>query len=95
MPFYRLKNGIVHMRGTKLPPPCAAVIEIDGKKARCAVWSAYLCDGPGRDGRTCDMPLCEDHATPIGKNVHLCPEHFLAREVYLAQNGLFTSLVQS
>ena len=30
MPFYRLKTGIVHMRGTRLPAPCNARTLIDG-----------------------------------------------------------------
>lgn len=97
MPFYRLKMGIVHMKGTKLPKPCVAVIgisSIHAEETYCLAMSAYLCDGPGEPGRTCDKPLCEAHATRIGKNKHLCPD-CRAKHAPRGQGSLFTSLVSS
>lgn len=95
MPFYRLKTGIVHMKGTKLPEPCAARILVDGKEAPCLAPSSYLCDG--RDDRhrsgTCDAPLCPAHAREIGANRHLCPACHLSHTDSQAQRSLFTSLV--
>lgn len=93
MPFYRLKFGIVHIKGTKLAAPCAAQAQIDGKAQRCLAPSHYLCDGPAENRKTCDAPLCEAHARPIGPNKHLCPACHLKLREADAQRGLFTSLV--
>ena len=101
MPFYRLKTGIVHMRGTKLPAPCAARALIDGKDQPCMAPSGFLCDGPPPPERqgdyhgtgTCDRPLCEAHARQIGPNRHLCPACHLNHRDADVQPGLFTSLV--
>ena len=97
MPWYRINGMPVHMRGTKLPPACTAQVGISALHAEatyCPLMSAYLCDGPGEAGRTCDKPLCEAHATQIGKNKHLCPD---CRSAHArpGQGSLFTSLVQS
>lgn len=101
MPFYRLKVGIVHMKGTKLPAPCGARIQLDGKTALCLVPSTFLCDGPPPPERardingtgTCDQALCEAHAHEIGRNRHLCPACFRTDADAKRQRSLFTSLV--
>ena len=95
MPFYRLKTGIVHMRGTRLPAPCTARVLIDGKQAPCMAPSAYLCDGTDNTHRsgTCDAPLCEAHAHQIGPNRHLCPACALIQRNAERKRGLFTSIV--
>lgn len=95
MPFYRLKVGIVHMKGTRLPAPCAARILLDGKDAPCLAPSAYLCDGANntQPSGTCDAPLCAAHAREIGPNRHLCPACHLSHCTAEAQRSLFTSLV--
>lgn len=36
----------------------------------CAYVADYLCDYPLGGGKTCDAPLCEDHALPPGIMVH-------------------------
>lgn len=97
MPFYRLKFGIVHMKGTKLPAPCSASILIEGKDALCLAPSSFLCDGHHNTNRsgTCDTPLCDRHATSIGPNRDLCPPCHLGHIDAKAQRSLFTSLVQS
>jgi hypothetical protein len=42
--------------------------------ARCGARAPFLCDFPvGK--RTCDRPLCADHATEEGPDRHYCPEH--------------------
>ena len=95
MPFYRLKTGIVHVKGTRLPAPCNAGTLIDGKEQVCAAPSAYLCDGANNANRscTCDAPLCEAHARQIGPNRHLCPACHLNHRDADVQPALFTSLV--
>ncbi len=37
--------------------------------------SSILCDWELEDGRTCDAPLCPDHANEIGPDKHLCGLH--------------------
>lgn len=99
MPWYRAPgvSGLIHMKGTKLPTPCAAHILIDGKEVPCMIASAFLCDGPSQINRsdTCDMPLCEAHATQVGPNKHLCPRCRTEAIDAVGQRGLFTHLVQS
>lgn len=95
MPFYRLKTGMVHIKGTRLPAPCGARVLIDGREQVCMAISAFLCDGPDPSSRsgTCDRALCEAHAREIGPNRHLCPDCHLSRRDADPQRGLFTSLV--
>lgn len=95
MSFYRLKFGIVHMKGTCLPDPCVARILVDGKQAVCMAPSAYLCDGTNNTHRsgTCDAPLCEAHAHQIGPNRHLCPTCHQTQLNAEQQRSLFTSIV--
>lgn len=97
MPFYRLKTGIVHVKGTRLPAPCCVRFSwpISGKEQGCMAPSAYLCDGANSANRsgTCDAPLCEVHAREVGKNRHLCPTCLQSHRDADSQRGLFTSLV--
>lgn len=97
MPFYRLKTGIVHVKGTRLPAPCCVRLywPTTGKEQDCMAPSAYLCDGPNNANRsgTCDAPLCVIHARQIGPNRHLCPTCLLTHRDADPQRGLFTSLV--
>lgn len=79
MPTYRTKHGWMHIKMTNTkkhpaPAPCAATIELEGQRCRCAAMSTLLCDWPVADG-TCDMPLCPDHGTEVGKDRHYCPKH--------------------
>lgn len=46
----------------------------------CAYCADYLCDWPMGKGKTCDAPLCEDHASEIGVDLHLCPVHAIERD---------------
>lgn len=103
MPFYRFPNGqIVHMRGTRLPAPCSARVQIDGKEVNCLAISGFLCDGPPPSGRasnrkgtgTCDRPMCAAHAHQVAPNRHLCPACFRSKADAQGQRSLFTSLVQ-
>lgn len=103
MPCYRLKTGIVHVKGSRLPAPCSVRISwpSTGKEQVCMAPSAYLCDGPPpphrqgdhQDTGTCDAPLCEVHAREIGKNRHLCPTCLQSHSDSDPQRGLFTSIV--
>ena len=39
--------------------------------------STHLCDWPIGDAKTCDMGMCEEHATEVGHDRHYCPVHVL------------------
>ena len=67
MPCYsRVKDGgTMFVRG-KLGPHCG----------KCNWVGEFLCDFPVGDGKTCDMPLCEDHASEVAPDLHYCPVHF-------------------
>ena len=97
MPFYRLKTGIVHVKGMRLPAPCCVRFSwpISGKEQDCMAPSAFFCDGPNKANRsgTCDAPLCEVHARQIGPNRHLCPACLLSHCNADQQRSLFTSIV--
>lgn len=46
------------------------------KKCRwCGSPADLLCDFPLAEGKTCDAPMCEDHATGKAANVDYCPNH--------------------
>lgn len=97
MPFYRLKTGIVHVKGTRLPAPCCVRFHwpSNGNEQDCMAPSAFLCDGTNNANRsgTCDAPLCEVHARQIGPNRHLCPTCLLSHGDAERQRSLFTSIV--
>jgi hypothetical protein len=78
MPFYRVNGMMVHLNvgRRKAPAPCKASIEVKGWVQACCGISSFLCDHPvGDEGKTCDMPLCAEHAHAIGSDRHLCPKH--------------------
>lgn len=95
MPFYRIDGLVVHIRGSKLPPPCRAVVGIGDKRHFCAGISGFYCDWPTGGGRTCDAALCDAHARQVGPNRHYCPDHHAEHTNNQAQRGLFTGLVES
>jgi hypothetical protein len=41
----------------------------------CGAVGDNLCDWPMGRGKTCDLPLCDEHAREIGMDRHLCPVH--------------------
>lgn len=44
--------------------------------ADCAAVGDLLCDYPVGDGKTCDRPMCDDHAHEIGPELHYCEAHY-------------------
>jgi hypothetical protein len=72
-------KGFVHVKMTNTkkhpaPKPCAASIELDGKRQRCCAMAGKLCDF-AVEGGTCDAPLCDEHAHEVGPDRHYCPIH--------------------
>lgn len=69
-------RGFVCTRGRRKPePPCA-----------CGAPGRYLCDFQvGR--RTCDRPMCGQHAYQVGPDRHLCDDHVKAETGDLFQEA--------
>lgn len=41
----------------------------------CGSVADYLCDYPVGEGKTCDRPICVDHAAEVGPEIHYCHGH--------------------
>lgn len=53
------------------------------KRCKCGRKSTKICDHQltGKlAGKTCDAPLCDNCATPVGKDRDLCPVHARAAQ---------------
>lgn len=48
----------------------------------CGRPASLLCDGPGKNGKTCDRPICAACTTPGGKDIDYCRDH--ASQIRLA-----------
>ncbi len=52
----------------------------------CHLTSTKLCDHPvvgSKSGKTCDLPICDRHATSVGPDRDFCPNHAAQREFVL------------
>ena len=58
----------------------------------CAAFAEYLCDYPVGENRTCDRPMCADHAHQVGHDIHYCPGHFREYEAWLKRSGADATL---
>ena len=56
--------------------------------ADCAGFGDFLCDYPVGDGKTCDRPLCDDHANEIAPDLHYCAGHMKLWEEFKASGGV-------
>lgn len=80
MPCYTLKTedgGTMFICG-KFGPHCRGGCGAPGDE--------FLCDYPIGKGKTCDAPLCADHAHEVAPDVHYCPGHH-AKWVEFEQAG--------
>jgi hypothetical protein len=41
----------------------------------CEYAADYLCDWPIGEGKTCDLPICNQHAVQQRHEIHFCPVH--------------------
>ena len=62
-------DGAVIFCGATLKPApnCSA--------PNCTKPSTIECDWPAAEGKTCDKPVCGDHAEQVGPNKHWCRDH--------------------
>ena len=73
---YEFRDGmIICSRSRRTNPKCKW----------CNRPSTKLCDywvsSDGRPGRTCDAPMCDEHAVRVGPEKDHCPEHVKAEEL--------------
>jgi len=65
--FKQTIEGKIVMCGN-LGPHCA--------DSRCSWVSDSLCDYPVGDKKTCNRPLCDDHAYEVAPDIHYCAPHY-------------------
>ncbi len=53
------------------------------KRCSCGKPGEYLCDWKIGGGKTCDKPICDEHAEEVAEDKHLCPEHQEAYRAWL------------
>lgn len=78
MPFYTVNGLRMHIKfgGRGKPPaPCAARVGMGEQTRQCCDISGFLCDWPTSHGKTCDAPLCINHAREVARNRNYCPAH--------------------
>lgn len=57
-----------------------------GKRCRwCTAPHTLLCDWKLGGGKTCDKPICGNHAQEVGADKHLCPDHQAAYAIWKAK----------
>lgn len=86
MPCYTIKDpnfGTMFLCG-KFGPHCRGGCGAPGDE--------FLCDWPVGKGKTCDAPLCADHAHEVAPEVHYCPGHFAEWEKYRNAGGVAKEL---
>lgn len=60
--------------------------------ADCSGFGDYLCDYPVGEGKTCDRPLCDDHASEIAPDIHYCAGHRKMWDDFQATGGVTRAL---
>lgn len=67
MPCYsiRLGNGSRAIVCGRLGKHCS----------NCRAPAGFACDYPVGGGKTCDAPMCADHAVEVARNRHVCLRH--------------------
>lgn len=60
--------------------------------ADCMAVGDFLCDYPVGDGKTCDRPICGDHAHEIGPDLHYCNAHYQMWTEFKERGGVDVAL---
>lgn len=83
MPWYRTDDGkgVYHacIRGRNGSPAACRAPCLEGDNPahgeQCGRMGGKLCDARVGQSGSCDMPICDKHATPAGDNIDYCPRH--------------------
>lgn len=67
MPCYSDGNGLIYCSRKNIHPK---------RCYKCNRIATLLCDGGDSALTTCDKPMCENCAKEIGKDNHVCEEHY-------------------
>jgi hypothetical protein len=51
----------------------------------CYLQGTYMCDWKIAPEKTCDKPICPEHAEEVATDKHLCPQHQEAYRQWCAQ----------
>ena len=54
----------------------------------CSDLGDYLCDYPVGNEKTCDAPLCREHAFEVAEDTHYCPAHFAEWSKFVESGGI-------
>lgn len=65
----------------KIPGGGTAIVKHAKPRRRCCgfcrlTWDGFLCDHEIGPGKTCDAPMCKQHAAEMAPDFHLCPNHY-------------------
>jgi len=60
--------------------------------ADCSALGEFLCDFPVGDGKTCDRPICEEHAHEIAPELHYCDAHLKMWQDFKDRGGVDAAL---
>lgn len=66
--------------------------ELGDHCADCSAVADNLCDFPVGSGKTCDRPICDDHAHEIGPDLHYCQAHYGMWQDFKNSGGVDASL---
>ena len=53
----------------------------------CGDVGELLCDYPVGNEKTCDRPVCENHATEVADNIHYCHSHYQQWMEFIKSGG--------
>lgn len=74
----------------KLPGGGHAIVRYSGARQKkckvCKHAAPYLCDWKVGKAKTCDKPICGQHAKEVAPDKHLCPEHQVAYDAWLGKH---------
>lgn len=76
---FREPDGAIGFMCGDLGPHC--------NEPGCGAPGDNLCDSPMGKGKTCDLPLCDEHAREVGENRHFCPVHHHMWQAQTAPKG--------
>ncbi len=71
---YDRYEAIVRERG---PVTMFLTGDLGAHCTECLAPGDNLCDYPVGESKTCDRPMCDDHAKGVANDTHYCRDHFI------------------